>query len=118
MKKFVSLLLVAVFAFSLVACGGSTSNVDRSELIGDWYLKNDDGVEEYLTLTEDGKYLVEAVSPMGFTLTSEHTWTYADGVFTVDYADYGTTSVYQKVTLNGNVLTLDNGQGTLIYTRR
>lgn len=116
-KKIIGVFLVALFALSMVACG-SSSNVSRSDLIGDWYTEEDDGIVQNITLTEDGKYLSETISPMGFSLVSENIWSYEDGVFTVNYIEYGTTSVYKKVTLEGNTLTLDNGVGKIVYTRK
>lgn len=119
MKRVISLMIVAILSICLVACGSSASepSVARSELIGDW-VQVDDGITQYLTLTDDGRHITETVSDMGFSLSSESTWTYEDGVFTVNYIDYGVTSVYKKVTLEGDTLTLDNGEGQIVYKRR
>lgn len=119
MKKTVLFILMVGLLIGLVSCGkaGSASNVSRSDLIGDWVEYSDDGITQYVTLTEDGRYISESVSSMGFTLNAEHTWTYIDGVFTVNYEDYGTTSVYKKVTLDGDTLTIDNGTGKIVYKR-
>lgn len=118
-KRVISFILVSVFAMSLIACGsGTTATVSVDELLGDWYKKEDDGIEQFVTIKADGKYLSETVSPMGFSLKSENTWTYENGIFTVNYLEYGTQSVYTKVSIDGDQLILDNGVGKLIYTRR
>lgn len=119
MRKIISLIIVTMLSICVLACGSSASepSVPRSELIGDW-IQVDDGITQYLTLTDDGRHITETVSDMGFSLSSESTWTYEDGVFTVNYTDYGVTSVYNKVILEGDTLTLDNGEGQIVYKRR
>lgn len=119
-KVFAGILLVLLLSMQLTACGSksvSESNVTREDLIGDWIVEKSDKTE-YITLKEDGTYLIETVASMGFTMSSEYKWTFEDGVYTVNYEDLGVKSVYSKVTLQGDTLTIDNGEAQIVYKKR
>lgn len=116
MKKFLATVLSLVFAFSLVACGGPGKEVTREELIGQWIVVQSDQTQ-YITLEADGTYISHIEASMGFDYDTTNRWSYEDGVYTVYYDDLNTTSVYKKVSLDGNTLYLDNGVATLTYTR-
>ena len=75
MKKFVAVLLVALMALSLIACGSSKSGKDDNSIIGTWEL--DDGIDE------ESKQMVALMKAFGMTMSITFN---ADGTGTMDSA--------------------------------
>ena len=81
MKRFLTLLMVFVVCFSMVACvyGGS-------KYVGEY--KSSDN--EYLTVNADGTFVYENKDH-----TSKGTWEVVDGYLVTTYSDYGVTQQYE-----------------------
>ena len=103
MKKFISLLLIAVLALSLVACGPAVEEDDpakANQIVGTWTL----GVFTH-TFREDGTGVVMS-SP---SISMECTWEYAKGQYTIVY---GTGKQVATITENEDgTLTLHYNEG-------
>ena len=103
MKKFISLLLVAILALSLVACGPAPVEDDpekEMQIVGTWNL----GVFTH-TFREDhtGNVMTSA------SISMECTWEYANGEYTIVY---GTGKQTATITENEDgTLTLNYNEG-------
>ena len=111
---------VAVIVFAMTACGGagkggSVPN-NQEELSGTWEKINTDGVET-ITIFSDGRYVSDISMNGGISSHNDRTYDYKDGKLTVHYPDFGTDSTY-KVQIKDNQLILDNGNSTIVYTKK
>ena len=114
MKKYLFLLLMAM-PLIFAGCGSDdddTPSVSKSELIGTWYTLDDDWV---LVFTES-------------TVTQYEIW-HTGGVYSLN--SYTVTNRYTlsgnritseeglsaSIAINGNKLTISNGNETLVYTK-
>lgn len=121
MKKWIAVMLVALMALSMIACGGKDTGV-----VGTWELDSGDGDEAKsyvammklfgmdmsLTFNEDGTGSID--SKLGDeTDSTPFTYTYADGVLTIDGAgDEGTIKV------DGKKLTIEMDGYGLIFKKK
>ena len=110
--------LIAVFALTLclTACGGGNSPASKEELVGTWQQMMSDGTET-IQLTSDGRYISDIKMYDGISSHNEHTGDYSDGKLTVHYKDLGVDSTYTVVIEDGK-MKLNNGNSTIIYTKK
>ena len=111
-----ALIAVFVLTLSLTACGGGNSPASKEELVGTWQQMMSDGTET-IQLTSDGRYISDIKMYDGISSHNEHTWDYSDGKLTVHYKDLGVDSTYTVVIEDGK-MKLNNGNSTVIYTRK
>ena len=100
MKKFISLLLIAVLALSLVACGPAEPQDDgrEMEIVGTWTL----GMFTH-TFKEDHTGSIMNASGINF----ECTWEYVQG------GNYKIT--YSMGTVDASITVKDDGSLSLLY---
>ena len=121
MKKWIAVMLVALMALSLIACGGKSDGV-----VGTWKLDsgtNDEadqyvqlvkafGMEMEITFKEDGTGSVET-SMAGETQSSPFNYTYENGNLKIEGAD-DTGKMY----LDGNKLILESEGMGLVFKKK
>ena len=110
-----SLIVVIVLTLSLAACG-SKNPTSKEQLVGTWQQMMSDGVET-IQLTSDGRYISDIKMYDGISTHNEHTWDYSDGKLTVHYTNMGVDSTY-SVEIEEGKMKLNNGNSTIIYTRK
>ena len=114
--RILALAAVFVLAMSLAACGGGKKPASKEELVGTWEQLMNDGTET-VQLTSDGRYISDIRMYDGISRHNERTWDYSDGKLTVHYPDLGVDSTYTVVIENGK-MTLNNGNSTIVYTKK
>lgn len=114
--KVIALIAVFVMTLSLAACGDGDKPSSKEDLVGTWQQTMSDGTET-IKLTSDGKYISDIKMYDGISTHNEHTWDYSDGKLTVHYKDLGVDSTYTVVIEDGK-MKLNNGNSTVIYTRK
>ena len=114
--RVLALVAVLVLALSLASCGGSKKPSSKDDLVGTWEQLMSDGTET-VQLTSDGRYISDISMYDGISRHNERTWDYADGKLTVHYPDLGVDSTYTVVIENGK-MTLNNGNSTIVYTKK
>ncbi len=106
MKKFIALLLVAVMALSLVACGApkdETPKVKAEDIVGTWVMGN---MKQVFNADGTGTIMMSS----GITMVCD--WTFKSGKFVIGYAmgeKEATITVKDDGTL---VLSYDGGEYT------
>ena len=114
--RVIALIAVFVLALSLAACGGSKKPASKDDLVGTWEQLMSDGTET-IQLTSDGRYISDIRMYDGISRHNERTWDFSDGKLTVHYPDLGVDSTYTVVIENGK-MTLNNGNSTIVYTKK
>ena len=114
--KVMVLVAVLVLTLSLTACGGGNTPSSKEELVGTWQQTMSDGTET-IQLTSDGRYISDIKMYDGISSHNELTWNYSDGKLTVHYTDLGVDSTYTVVIEDGK-MKLNNGNSTIIYTKK
>lgn len=108
--KIVGFCGTVLLIMGLTACGqggNSAAGVTSADIVGE-YVETGANDVQYITLTEDGKFISDITTSMGLKSHSENTWDYVEGTLTLHYLEYGTDSKY-SVSFQGDTMILDNG---------
>lgn len=105
MKKILSLLLIAILTFSLVACGS-----EEATIVGSWESVDVSGA--IYNFGEDGKGSYEFMgASMDFTYTDDGT------SVTIQYTTATEPNVF-KYTIDGKKLSIEDSFGTIVEYKR
>ncbi|MCL2563993.1 MAG: DUF5640 domain-containing protein [Oscillospiraceae bacterium] len=105
MKKMIAVVLLLVLIVGgLAACGGT------HDLVGTWSVEG--GGSLSFTFNEDGT----GVEAWGGSEGEAFTWSASSGNVTVEFEEWG-TEVF-SYTIDGDRLTLDDGEEELSFTRQ
>ncbi len=124
MKKWIAILLVAMMALSLVACGGSSAKDPAQAIVGTWELSAGEGEEAEQVVammlafgvtmsfefTKDGKATM--TTKMGDDVeTEDATYEFKDGKLYMDGSP-------ADCTIDGNKMTIDVDGTKLIFKKK
>ena len=119
-KKTAGIIMLAAGLICLLAgCGKSEKDTKLTEqIVGSWQENMDDGTK-VMTFRNDMTF-TESINITGtvpMSTQSNGTFSVKGNKISIKYEEYGLISDY-TVNVNGNSMTLDNGSGKIVMTKK